>query len=309
MLKGKTILVTGGTGTFGNEFCKQALQQEPYSIRIYSRGEKLQQDMRDRFHDDRLRFLIGDVQDINRVRRAMQDVDIVVHAAALKHVPVGEYNPYQVVQTNVIGTANVIDAALDAGTPKVFFISSDKACKPVNLYGMTKAVGEKLMQAAWLYSKRGVKQAFSCVRYGNVIGSRGSVIEVWNRQKATGVITVTDARMTRYWLSIEQGVEFVMRCLKRMQGREIFVPKIPSMRIMDLADIIAPGCKMNQIGIRSGEKLHEMLMHEDESRNAVEHEDCYVIVPELDGNLPDGFTYNSKENELWLTKKQLKEML
>ncbi|MFC2095149.1 UDP-N-acetylglucosamine 4,6-dehydratase (inverting) [Candidatus Bipolaricaulota bacterium] len=319
-LEGKTLLVTGGTGSFGNKFAETMLKEHsPKAIRILSRGELLQLQMSQQFDGDpRLRFFIGDVRDKSRLSRAMNGVDIVVHAAALKHVPACEYNPIEAIKTNIDGTANVIDAAIDNGVEKLIALSTDKAAHPSNLYGATKLVAERLFVQANAYvGERETK--LSCVRYGNVIGSRGSVVPLFIRQRKTGKITITDPRMTRFWITLEQGVKFVLRCLEEMQGGEVFVPKIPSMSVVDLARALAPECSIEEIGIRPGEKLHEVLISEDESRNVVERKDMYVIRPDHQwwskgdgpvGNSPvEGFCYASNTNAHWLAAEELRAMI
>jgi len=319
LFSGKVILVTGGTGSFGNQFCKTLLKDhDPKTLRIFSRGEKLQYDMNQKFKDDRLRFFIGDVRDRNRLYRAMNDVDIVVHAAALKQVPACEYNPIEAIRTNIDGAVNVIDAALDNQIEKVMAISTDKAVHPVNLYGATKMTAEKLFVQANSYA--GTQDTkFSCVRYGNVIGSRGSVIPLFLKQKKQGVLTITDADMNRFWLTLEQGVNFVIDSLGKMIGGEIFIPKIPSMKIMDLAQAIAPDAKKKIIGIRPGEKIHEVLMTCDESRHSKEFDGSFVIEPEhsfwsennFDSGkkVAEGFTYSSDNNTEWLSQKEIKNII
>jgi len=319
-LDNKTILITGGTGSFGKKFTEIVLSKyKPKVIRIFSRGEMKQLQMRNLFNNTkRLRFFIGDVRDRKRLYRAMNNVDIVVHAAALKQVPACEYNPIEAIRTNIDGAVNVVDAAIDNKVGKVMALSTDKAVHPVNLYGATKMVAEKLFIQGNSYT--GSKETiFSCVRYGNVIGSRGSVIPVFQEQKKGGVIKMTDKRMTRFWITLEQGVRFVIECIKRMNGGEVFIPKIPSMKIVDLADVIAPKADRKIIGIRPGEKIHEVLLTEDEARHSKESDDYFVIEPEhpfwekenFKGGkpLPDGFRYTSDNNEWWLSKKELKEML
>ena len=311
----KTILITGGTGSFGKKFTEILLSEhDPESVRIYSRGELLQMEMQNRFDDSRLRFLIGDVRDRDRLYRAASGVDIIVHAAALKHVPACEYNPIEAVRTNVDGSINVIDAAIDNSVEKVMAISTDKAVHPVNLYGATKMVAEKLFTQGNAYTG-GKKTRFSCIRYGNVVGSRGSVIPLFKEQRKNGVITITDDRMTRFWITLEQGVRFVMDCIALMKGGETFVPKIPSMKVIDLAKVIAPDAERKVIGIRSGEKLHEILLTEDEARHTREFDNYFVIEPEhpfwekdnfRDGNsLPEGFRYTSDGNDKWLTEAEI----
>ena len=318
-LENKTILLTGGTGSFGNKFTEIVLKEhEPETIRIFSRGEKKQYDMNDKFKDDRLRFFIGDVRDKDRLHRAMTDVDIVVHAAALKQVPACEYNPIEAIRTNIDGGANVIDAAIDTGVDKVMAISTDKAVHPVNIYGATKMTAEKLFVQGNSYAGK-TKTKFSCVRYGNVIGSRGSVIPLFLKQKKTGTLTITDDTMTRFWIKLEDGAKFVLNSINKMNGGEIFVPKIPSMRIMDLADAIAPDAKKKIIGIRPGEKIHEILLTEDEAKHSKEFPDSFVIEPEypfwneknLKGGkkLPANYKYSSDNNDKWLTRKELLKII
>jgi UDP-N-acetylglucosamine 4,6-dehydratase (inverting) len=318
-LSGKVILVTGGTGSFGQKFTRIVLKEhDPKAIRIFSRGELLQYEMNLKFNDPRLRFFIGDVRDRERVHRAMSGVDIVVHAAALKQVPTAEYNPIEAVKTNVDGSMNVINAAIDDGVKKTIAISSDKAANPVNLYGATKLVMERLVTQANVYT--GAKRsAFSCVRYGNVVGSRGSVGPLFLQQIKSGTITITDNAMTRFWITLEQGVRLVINSIESMKGGEIFVPKIPSMKVTDLADAIAPGSKRKIIGIRPGEKIHETLITEDEARHTQEFDTHYVIEPEFhfwhkdnlknSKSLPGAFTYTSANNGWWLSKRELKGMI
>lgn len=319
MFEEKVILVTGGTGSFGKKFTEiLTTEYNPKNLRIFSRGELLQMEMHNAFKDNRLRFLIGDVRDENRLSRAMNGVDIVIHAAALKQVPTCEYNPIEAVQTNIGGSVNVIDAAIDNSVEKVLAISTDKAVHPVNLYGATKMVAEKMFIQANTYS--GLRKTkFSVVRYGNVIGSRGSVIPLFKEQAKMGAITITDERMTRFWITLDQGVRFVIESLEMMKGGEIFVPKIPSMRITDLANVAAPGAKVEQIGIRPGEKLHEVLLTEDESRHSKEFNSYYIIEPEFSfwgessihkgKSLPQGFRYSSETNDNWLKSEDLKKIV
>lgn len=320
VMKDKVILVTGGTGSFGQKFAEIALREcDPRVIRIYSRGELLQQEMRQRFNnDERLRFFIGDVRDRERLYRAMNEADIVVHAAALKQVPTCEYNPIEAVRTNIDGAANVIDAAIDNEVERVINIGTDKAVQPINLYGATKLVAEKLFIQGNAYTG-GRKTTFSCVRYGNVVGSRGSVVPLFLEQKKNGTITITDERMTRFWITLEQGVRFVIDCISRMHGGEVFIPKIPSMKITDLADVVAPQVERRIIGIRPGEKVNEILITEEEGTRTREVDDYFVIAPELpfwkggslqDGKpLPSGFSYTSDNNNWWLTKEELARMI
>jgi UDP-N-acetylglucosamine 4,6-dehydratase/5-epimerase len=316
----KTVLVTGGTGSFGRKFAEIMLGEfRPKKLVIFSRDELKQHEMRMAGYDHpSLRYFIGDVRDVARLRRAFDGVDVVIHAAALKQVPACEYNPNEAVLTNVDGTKNVIDAALDAKVGRVMTISSDKAVNPVNLYGATKLVAEKLTVQANAYSGEEPIH-FSCVRYGNVVGSRGSVIPLFVKMRGTGKVTVTDPRMTRFWITLDQGVRFVIDCIERMHGGEVFIPKIPSMNIMDLVQVVAPECAVEQVGIRPGEKLHEVLVSEDEARHTLDVSDMYVVQPLhpwwKTGTwagaepLPDGFRYSSDANPQRLTPEQLKAMV
>ncbi len=313
-LNGKVILVTGGTGSFGRKFTEIVLKDyNVKALRILSRDELKQLQMRQRFNDRRMRILLGDVRDKDRLYRAMNGVDIVVHAAALKQIPSAEYNPLEAVKTNVLGAANVIDAAIDNGVKKVMFISTDKAVHPVNLYGATKLVAEKLFVQANAYSGRRV--CFSCVRYGNVVGSRGSVIPLFLEQRGSGTITITDERMTRFWMTLDGGVRFVIKCIDRMVGGEVFVPKTPSMRLTDIVRTIAPEAKAEIIGIRPGEKLHEELITREEAPRTIEFDRYYILQPEHSfwewGNHQDGkyvtedFQYGSDTNTHWLSPEEL----
>lgn len=319
--KSAVVLITGGTGSFGKKFVEIMLHEyQPEKLIIFSRDELKQHEMQTLlgFNDPCLRYFIGDVRDGERLRRAMHGVDIVVHAAALKQVPACEYNPFEAVKTNIMGAENIIDAAIDCGVQRVLALSTDKAVNPVNLYGATKLVAEKLFVQGNSYSGTAGTR-FSCVRYGNVVGSRGSVIPLFKEQRKTGAITITDERMTRFWITLEQGTRFVIRCIEQMRGGEVFVPKIPSMRIMDLARVLAPDCEPKITGIRPGEKLHEVLVNQDEVRNTVELDDMYVIAPlfpwwsednwPTGKNLPDGFRYTSDTNSQWLTAQDLKIMV
>lgn len=311
-----SVLITGGTGSFGKKFTELMLTEcHPKKLIIFSRDELKQHEMRvNGFDHDCLRYFIGDVRDRDRLKRAMNGVDVVVHAAALKQVPACEYNPIEAVATNIDGAKNVIDAALDSGVEKVLALSTDKAVNPVNLYGATKLVAEKLFVQANSYRGEG-RCRFSCVRYGNVVGSRGSVIPLFRQQRNNRRVTVTDSRMTRFWITLDQGVHFVTRCIEGMLGGEVFVPKIPSMNIMDLAGVMAPDCEVVEIGIRPGEKLHEVLVSEDEARHAVEFDDMFVVKPShswwptkswSEGrSLPDGFSYTSNGNQQWLAMDDL----
>lgn len=318
-LANASILVTGGTGSFGQKFVEVLLEKHrPRRLVVFSRDELKQSEMRARFSDPALRFFIGDVRDRERLLRAMHDVDIVVHAAALKQIPACEYNPFEAIQTNVIGAKNVIDAAIDAGVKRVLALSSDKAVNPINLYGATKLCAEKLFVQGNAYGF-GRGTAFACVRYGNVVGSRGSVIPLFETQRANGTVTVTDPNMTRFWITLDQGVEFVIRCLGLMRGGEIFVPKLPSMQITDLVEAVAPGCCVEFIGVRPGEKLHEVLISEDEARQAIEFEDLFVIEPvyptwgfkpwEGCRRLAAGFRYSSDTNNHVLTVDEMRSLV
>src|ERR1700688_4767725 len=316
----ESILVTGGTGSFGKKFVETMLRDyQPQRLVVFSRDELKQHEMTTSgFDHPSMRYFIGDVRDAQRLERAFAGVNVVVHAAALKQVPACEYNPFEAIQTNIMGGRNVIDAAIDQGVQRILALSTDKAVNPINLYGATKLCAEKMFVQANAYA--GAQQTrFSCARYGNVVGSRGSVIPVFLEQRKHGRITITDPRMTRFWLTLEHGVRFVIRAIEQMHGGEIFVPKIPSMKLVDLAAAVAPGCAVEYIGIRPGEKLHEVLLSEDEARNAVEVDEMYIIQPSHPwwkrGNwvhareLPQDFRYTSDSNEQWLTHEQLQELI
>ncbi|NLX91883.1 MAG: UDP-N-acetylglucosamine 4,6-dehydratase (inverting) [Firmicutes bacterium] len=316
-LEGKSILITGGTGSFGQKFVETVLQQDIKKIIVFSRDELKQYEMSQKFPDPRIRFFLGDVRDKDRLYRAFEGVDMIVHAAALKQVPACEYNPFEAIKTNVLGAQNVIEAAIDRGVKKVIALSTDKAVSPLNLYGATKLCSDKLFVAANSYV--GEKETrFSVVRYGNVVGSRGSVLPLFLKQKANGKISVTDPRMTRFWITLEQGVQFVLYCFSRMYGGEVFVPKIPSIKIIDLAKAIAPECEIEYIGVRPGEKLHELMITEDDARRTLEFDNYYIIQPEFSWwkksngkggkQVVDGFKYSSNNNEWWLTEKELRKM-
>jgi len=317
----KVVLITGGTGSFGRKFVEVMLREiHPEKLIIFSRDELKQHEMRVAgLSDPSLRYFIGDVRDEARLRRAMNGVHVVVHAAALKQVPACEYNPNEAILTNIIGGRNVIEAALDNGVERVMALSTDKAVNPVNLYGATKLAAEKLFVQSNAYAG-GKGTRFACVRYGNVVGSRGSVVPVFLQQRGSGTVTITDERMTRFWLSLEQGVRFTISAIEQMQGGEVFVPKIPSMKVADLARAIAPGCRLEHIGIRAGEKLHEVLVSEDEARHTVELADRYVVQPpeelwfghtwsQQGRQLPEGFTYSSDKNERWLSVEEIRELV
>ncbi len=279
-IKDKVILVTGGTGSFGKQFLAAVLAEyQPRKLIVFSRDELKQYDLRQQFSEERypcLRYFIGDVRDRDRLYRAMDGVNIVIHAAALKQVPTAEYNPIEVIRTNVLGGANLIDAAIDRDVEKVIALSTDKAANPINLYGATKLCSDKLFVSANGYSGHHATK-FSVVRYGNVMGSRGSVIPFFLKLRQSGVLPITHPKMTRFWITLEQAVKFVLKCLTRMHGGEIFVPKIPSMNIVDLANAIAPECRLDIVGIRPGEKLHETMVPEDDAHNTFEYDDHFVI--------------------------------
>lgn len=316
----QVVLVTGGTGSFGRKFVEIMLRDyHPHKLIVFSRDELKQHDMQlSGFTHPSLRYFIGDVRDAERLHRAFAGVTVVVHAAAMKQVPACEYNPFEAIQTNIMGSRNVVDAAIDCGVRRILAISTDKAVNPINLYGATKLCAEKMFVQANAYA--GAQDTkFSCARYGNVVGSRGSVIPVFLEQRKTGRITITDSRMTRFWITLDQGVRFVTQCIERMHGGEIFVPKIPSMSLLDMAAALAPDCEAQVTGIRPGEKLHEVLISEDEARHAVELEDMYVIQPAHPWwqqenwrearALADGFRFASDTNSRWLTAEQLFELL
>ena len=321
VLKGKVVLITGGTGSFGRRFAETALRKcDAKKVIIFSRDEWKQSEMARHFNDPRLRFFLGDVRDQERLRRAFDGVQVVIHAAALKQIPAAEYNPLEVIKTNILGAANVIDAAIDRGVEKVMALSTDKAANPINLYGATKLCSDKLFIAANVYS--GLHRTkFSVVRYGNVVGSRGSVIPLFLKLKEEGRLPITDRRMTRFWITLEQAVGLVISGLEKMHGGEIFVPKVPSMAIIDLAKAIGPKCKHEEVGIRPGEKLHEVLVAVDDARRTVELEQFYVIQPDFPAYhqvatnwkeakpVSDGFVYASDSNTEWLTEEQLNKLL
>ena len=322
-LDGKVILITGGTGSFGKKFVELTLKNySPKKLIVFSRDEFKQHQMATSgFDHEPMRYFIGDVRDKDRLYRALDGVDYVIHAAALKQIPACEYNPIEAVKTNVLGAANLIDAAIERNVKKVLAISTDKAVAPVNLYGATKLCSDKLFVAGNSYSGVHVTR-FSVVRYGNVIGSRGSVIPLFSKMARSGTLPVTDTRMTRFWLTLDQGVLFVLKSLERMGGGEIFVPKIPSMNILDLAEALAPGCSTNTIGIRPGEKLHEVLIPQDDARYTVEHDDSFVIFSGIKKGLmenylakyggalcQEGFCYSSDTNTQWLSVPDLRNIL
>lgn len=324
MLNNKTILVTGGTGSFGTKFTEIVLRRfKPEKLIIFSRDEFKQYEMAKIFSPEKypVRYFLGDVRDKERLFRAFEGVDYVIHAAALKQVPALEYNPMEAVKTNVLGADNIVDAAIDAKVKKVIALSSDKAVNPINLYGATKLVAEKIFVAANAYAGGRVK--FAAVRYGNVAGSRGSIIPIFLDLEKSGVkeFPLTDERMTRFWITLEHGVELVLKALTEVEGGEVFVPKIPSVRITDLARAVDPKCTFKMIGIRTGEKIHETLISDDESRKVKVFQDCYVILPQFFESqvihqkydkcpgVPERFLFRSDKNEDWVTGKQLEKMI
>ncbi len=320
MLNNKIILITGGTGSFGKKMVQIIMEEyKPKKLIIFSRDELKQFEMSQRWSMKKypcIRYFLGDVRDKERLNRAFQGVDYVIHAAALKQVPAAEYNPEEFIKTNILGGMNVIDAALMNGVKKVVALSTDKACNPINLYGATKLCADKLFVAANIYGVHD-KTAFSVVRYGNVVGSRGSVVPFFKERAKTGILPITDSRMTRFWITLDQSVHFVLRVLDLASGGEIFVPKIPSMSIVDLAKAIAPECTQEVVGIRPGEKIHEILIGEDEGRNTIEYDECYVVkqVP-VDINIvkggnqcPEGFSYTSDKNSQKISIEELHRVL
>ena len=316
---GKSILITGGTGSFGKK-CVEVLIRDhsPARVIVFSRDELKQVEMAAGYTDPRVRFFIGNVRDKERLYRAFEGVDIIIHAAALKQVPVAECNPLEAIRTNIEGGANVIDAALDCDVEKIIALSTDKAVSPVNLYGATKLCAEKLFTAANSYRGRH-KARFSVVRYGNVLASRGSVIPRFLALRKTGVLPITDKRMTRFFITLEMAVQFVLTCFEMMSGGEVYIPKAPSMKLVDLATAICPECRQDEVGIRPGEKLHEMLVMKDEARQTLEMDDRYVIQPRFPwwdeeefsahgdvAQLPESFEYASNTNTSWLSVEALR---
>jgi UDP-N-acetylglucosamine 4,6-dehydratase len=326
LLDGRSILITGGTGTFGRR-CAEMLLREccPSRLIIYSRDEQKHVEMARSAlcpsKHPQIRYFVGDVRDLSRLRRALRGVDFVIHAAAMKHVDIAEYNPQECIRTNIGGAENLIHACLDCGVKRLVALSTDKAASPVNLYGATKLCSDKLFVAGnSLSGEDGTR--FSVVRYGNVLGSKGSVVPLFQRQRREGMLSITDPRMTRFIITLDEGVRFVMAALERLCGGEIFVPRIPSARLVDLAEAIAPGCRVQEIGIRPGEKLHECMIPEDESRQSVCFDDHYVIYPAARPGMlaaalkqpsalpcPDGFYYSSDTNDQWLSVEQLRRMI
>ena len=331
IFKHKTVLITGGTGSFGRAFASKILAEtECRKLIIFSRDEWKQWEMRQSapiFDHPKIRYFIGDVRDSSRLQRAFNEVDFIIHAAALKQVPIAEYNPSEFVKTNVIGAMNVIDQAINCGVEKVIALSTDKSVNPINLYGATKLCSDRLFIAGNAYVGKAGKPTFSVVRYGNVLGSRGSVLQTWQRLIDGGAthLPVTDKRMTRFWLTLDQAVDFVAQALNRMRGGEIYVPKIPSMHIEDLAKAFAPQIPLSYSGIREGEKLHELMIGIDDARHTLEYEDHFMIIPETISHSPDllssylkgrtgkkladDFSYTSNNNTEWLTVQQLKQLI
>jgi len=323
MLNNKNILITGGTGSFGKQFVRTILKRfKPNKIIIFSRDELKQFEMQQRFNDACMRYFIGDVRDLPRLKKAMIGVDYVVHAAALKHVPIAEYNPMECIKTNVMGAQNVIDACIENSVAYTIALSTDKAASPANLYGASKLLSDKLFVAANNLTG-GDDIRFSVVRYGNVIGSRGSVIPYFEKLISEGIdaIPITEPNMTRFWITLQEGVEFVLKNFERMKGGEIFVPKIPSMKMVEMAKAIAPNLPQKVIGIRPGEKLHELMCPLDDSHLTLEFQDHFVIKPSITFTSPEdystnnlgergvavesGFEYNSRDNDIWLTHEEL----
>ena len=323
MLNGKTILITGGTGSFGKKATEIIVKRyKPRRLIIFSRDELKQFEMSQIYPMSEypfMRYFIGDVRDKERLNRAFQGVDYVIHAAALKQVPAAEYNPFEAVKTNILGAQNIINVAIDQAVRRVIALSTDKAANPINLYGATKLCADKLFIAGNAYVGRD-QTIFSVVRYGNVIGSRGSVIPYFLKQRETGIVTITDPRMTRFWITLDEGVEFVFRCLEDMCGGELFVPKIPSMNIGDLAKAIAPECETRIIGIRPGEKIHELMIPRDEARKTLEFDKFYIMQPDFKfwsrrskwnggKRVPEDFEYSSGSNPWRLTVEEMKGMI
>lgn len=325
MLNNKTILITGGTGSFGQKFTQRILNEyNPKKIIIYSRDEYKQYVMRAKFkkYDEKLRYFIGDVRDKDRLYRAFNGVDVVIHSAALKHVTVAEYNPIEAIKTNINGAMNIIDAAIDCKVEKVVALSTDKAVNPINLYGATKLVSDKLFVAGNAYSG-GKGTTFSVVRYGNVTGSRGSVVPFFNTLIKDGIteLPITDFKMTRFWITLDQGVDLVFRAINEAKGGEIYVSRIPSYKITDLAKAMLPGAKLKEVGIREGEKLHEVMITEEDSRFTYNYGDHYIIYPNFDWwnvaqhfkdggkKVAEGFRYSSDNNDEWLSEVDMRERL
>lgn len=329
MLNNSSILITGGTGSFGERFARTVLERyKPRRLIIYSRDELKQFEMQHREpfsgHNEAMRWFLGDVRDLDRLKKAMEGVDIVIHAAALKQVPAAEYNPFEAVKTNILGAENVVNAAVTAGVSRVVALSTDKAAAPINLYGATKLVSDKLFVAA--NNHKGARDIrFSVVRYGNVMGSRGSVIPFFMQRRSKGVLPITDERMTRFNITLQEGVDFVLACLDRMWGGELFVPRIPSYRILDVARAVAPDCKVQTVGIRPGEKLHEEMITGTDALNTIEFDDYFVILPSMQlwdaekfrseshtksgRRCEFGFSYDSGTNKHFLSVDDLRDLI
>ena len=319
ILRGKSVLVTGATGSFGKEFLRQLLTQDEIErVTVFSRDELKQFEMKTQFSSPKVNYLLGDVRDYKRVLQATVDIDVIIHAAAMKQIPAAEQNPMEAIKTNILGAENIVNAAIENRVQKVVALSTDKAANPANLYGATKLCSDKLMIAGNYLSNRS-ETLFSVVRYGNVLGSRGSVIPFFKEQALTGKIPITDFRMTRFWLTLSQGVNLVMQAIDSMHGGEIYVPKIPSFKVTDVARIIAPNVPTYEIGIRPGEKLHEVMITEDDSYFTREFDDFYTILaPELlqsdayfrkGRNVSEGFTYRSDTNPLWFSDETFISLL
>ena len=318
VLAGKVVLVTGGTGSFGRHFVRHALRSGARKVLVFSRDELKQVEMaKELSGEDRVRFFLGDVRDRERCYRAFDGVDYVVHAAALKQIPTAEYNPFEVVKTNILGAQNIIDAAIDRGVRRVVALSTDKASSPINLYGASKLVSDKLFVAGNVYVGDKATR-FAVVRYGNVLGSRGSVVPLFRRAAETGVLPLTDPGMTRFWITLDRAVQLVLEAFSEMHGGEIFVPKIPSMRMLDLAKAMAPEAEIEVIGIRPGEKLHEEMISVEDARRTLDRGDHFVVLPDIDGAacaeiegvpVPQGFHYRSDGNEEWLDAAELRKLL
>lgn len=319
-LRGHSLLITGGTGSFGRAFVAHALEHlEPERLVIFSRDELKQYEMRAAFgNDPRLRFFIGDVRDRRRLERAMDGVQAVIHAAAMKQIDTAEYNPFECIQTNVLGAQNVVDAAIEKGVEKIVALSTDKASSPINLYGASKLCADKLFIAGNHYAAHSGTR-FAVVRYGNVAGSRGSVVPLFKRLAADGVLPITDERMTRFWISLEEAVQLVLSAFDHMTGGELFVPKIPSVRVLDVAEAVAPEATIKIVGIRPGEKLHEEMISIDDARRTVAFADHYRVLPTLaewtdpvplvGDPLPDGFSYSSDTNDQWMTVDEIRDAI
>jgi UDP-N-acetylglucosamine 4,6-dehydratase len=319
LLKDKTVLVTGGTGSFGKKLVERLLKDnEIRKVIVFSRDELKQFEMQSVYSSSKLRYFLGDVRDLQRLKQATSGVDIIVHAAALKQIPAAEYNPMEAIKTNIIGAENIVNAAVENGVEKVVALSTDKAANPANLYGATKLCSDKLMVAGNILAGSR-KTRFAVVRYGNVLGSRGSVIPFFKEQESSGSLPITDTKMTRFWLTIEEGVDFVLESLDRMKGGEIFVPKIPSFKVIDVAEVVSPKIPLRIIGIRPGEKLHEVMITEDDSNYTLEFDTFYAILAPFlleteyykknGAKVPIGFSFTSENNKLWHTHDTFRSVL